>query len=538
MKKVYCLFFLCLCVTSLLAQHLGSYDFNEGDYTYRCHGGSVTILTYNGNNQKEIIIPDSVFCHDVKLPITVIDGMSFDYHDEIEKLIIPSTIKTINATFQNCNNIKEVIIEKGEKPIDFCNYSFRGNKVERFYLGREIENYDGWDSRYIFNNLKYLYIEDNVNSIQASFKMTEKGKVIIADSENELVSKASLSTDSIYLGRPLKGQAVYSGEFGGYCSCFEFGPTVTCIPYYFIGLSIDKFVIPKSIKRLNRDAFYESRIGKLIIEDSDEPLSLESSDAFYRTEIDSLYLGRNLSYEDGTVGTFNGGTFMFYKNDYLKYLYISDNVTELSRSEFSKCLYLTSVRLSDNLETLPTSLFYSSIGVETTDIKMPKALIEVGESAFSNTYIAEADFSDTKVEKINYGAFNSAWRLSRIVLPPTIRFIDKKAFAGCTKLKEILSYSENVPVTDTESFLNVDFSTCVLRVPYESVDLYKSDIVWSKLVNILPIEETSYINTSFANSNNETPQLYGIDGRKHTYSRGIIIEKTSKGTKKYLRKNK
>ena len=111
MKKVYCLFFLCLCVTSLLAQHLGSYDFNAGDYTYRCHGGSVTILTYNGNNQKEIIIPDSVFCHDVKLPITVIDGMSFDYHDEIEKLIIPSTIKTINATFQNCNNIKEVIIE-------------------------------------------------------------------------------------------------------------------------------------------------------------------------------------------------------------------------------------------------------------------------------------------------------------------------------------------------------------------------------------------------------------------------------------------
>ena len=74
---------------------------------------------------------------------------------------------------------------------------------------------------------------------------------------------------------------------------------------------------------------------------------------------------------------------------------------------------------------------------------------------------------------------------------PGFRPLGKGAFAGCTRLKDVYCYAENVPDTKMNPFLGTDIESGILYVPAGSIDAYKAAEPWSNFKEILPIEGSS-----------------------------------------------
>ena len=99
------------------------------------------------------------------------------------------------------------------------------------------------------------------------------------------------------------------------------------------------------------------------------------------------------------------------------------------------------------------------------------------------------------------GTFENNVFLTGITIPSTITAIGESAFAGCTNLKSItvniatpLDLSALSEVGDIMErsggdtvFEGVDLDTCILYVPDESVELYKTADIWKEFKNIRPI---------------------------------------------------
>lgn len=85
-----------------------SEEIKNGDYQYFINeDGTITLTKYTGK-QKEVIIPESI---DNK-PITGLEYDSFYSVDEMEKVVIPPSVKKINGNpFFWCSNLKEIVVD-------------------------------------------------------------------------------------------------------------------------------------------------------------------------------------------------------------------------------------------------------------------------------------------------------------------------------------------------------------------------------------------------------------------------------------------
>lgn len=102
---------------------------------------------------------------------------------------------------------------------------------------------------------------------------------------------------------------------------------------------------------------------------------------------------------------------------------------------FGSCKKLEKIELPKYLEAICYSAFYGS-GIK--DIVWPKTLKEIGRNSFTKTPIKTLDLSSTMVEVIGADAFNNSY-LEEVILPSSIKILQRGAFENCQKLKEVKS---------------------------------------------------------------------------------------------------
>ena len=457
------------------------------------------------------------------------------YHNEIKKVTIPATVTFIGTgAFERCDNLKSVVFKDGIEDLSLYENSFWKTAIDSLYMGRNLNILEGHYINY-WSSLKSLTIGPGASQSSKNFFLTRANILKILDTDIPYVFTAELSANTIYVGRRLISDGRNNhGAITGECSSITFGKKVTELDnYYFRNLLIKDFTIPTAIKELKDNTFRECSITNFIIEQSDTPLILESYNALYRTEIDSLYLGRELVYADNSFGVFSPRNWYNSKlNSILKYVYMDDNVVNINGAAFQYDNYITYVRFSPFVETIPGACFDHSGAIR--DLVMPKSLKAVEYSAFSNCGIDIADFSNTKLETIGNRAFYCALGLTKIVLPTTITQIGNEALAWCSKLNEIIIYSKQVPTIYERTFYNTTLSNITLRVPEDMVEAYKADSQWKKIKNIVPIETSDIKNV--VSSNNDNLKAYYIDGIHSDNRKGLLIVPTTKGYKKCLKR--
>ncbi len=83
--------------------------------------------------------------------------------------------------------------------------------------------------------------------------------------------------------------------------------------------------------------------------------------------------------------------------------------------------------------------------------------------------------------------------LTFIAIPESVTSIGERAFTGCSGLRHIYCYAEEVPNTGSDAFEEVNSRVAKLHVPPTSVEAYSTTEPWSSFKNIVAIE--SYVLT-------------------------------------------
>lgn len=106
------------------------------------------------------------------------------------------------------------------------------------------------------------------------------------------------------------------------------------------------------------------------------------------------------------------------------------------------------------------------------------------------------DGTEHKVTEIGANAFNGCTDMTSVTIPSEITAVGYRAFAGCVNLVEVYvkgkkpagmktAFSRRTVKRVVPQFEGIDFDTCVLYVPYGTVELYKAAEGWKEFKNIV-----------------------------------------------------
>ncbi|MCR5395334.1 MAG: C10 family peptidase [Bacteroidales bacterium] len=105
--------------------------------------------------------------------------------------------------------------------------------------------------------------------------------------------------------------------------------------------------------------------------------------------------------------------------------------------------------------------------------------------------LRKIDLSDVQLEgdALPDGAFQGCARLRSVTLPRQLASIGTSAFAGCSQLSTITSYSYKVPKMGKKVFDGVESDKVNVRVIAGSSDLYRRNAQWKKILSVTNLSE-------------------------------------------------
>ena len=256
-----------------------------------------------------------------------------------------------------------------------------------------------------------LTLPDSVQTIGAgAFQGCEKlsGDLTIPDSVQTIGDSAfefcTGLNGTLTLGKNLRtiGKKAFSGcAFTGSLTIPE-GITEIAIGtfsslYQSSGMFTGKLTLPSTLKTIGASAFsYTDFSGELLIPDG------------------VTSIGANAFEEcDGFGGT----------------LSLPDSVKTVGEWAFYLCKGFTGLKLSAGLTKIEKLSFAHMYGLK-TKVVIPEGVTEIGESAFSCSYMPSVRLPST-LKKIEKQAFMYAHNLTKITLPDGLETIGDEAFSGC-----------------------------------------------------------------------------------------------------------
>ena len=194
--------------------------------------------------------------------------------------------------------------------------------------------------------------------------------------------------------------------------------------------ALPKITIPGSVSSINNYAFSGCiSLKEVVIENSESELKLGSngsSPLFSDCKLDSVYIGRNISYNTSS----GYGNSPFYRNTSLRAVKITDKETEISLNEFYGCSNLQRVIM----------------GYGVTMIR---------------------DYAFSGCQSLKFFTFGTQ-----------VKNIGKEAFSDCTSVVEIASKAQTPPTCGTQALDDINKWNCKLFVPKGCITAYQAADQW------------------------------------------------------------
>lgn len=203
-----------------------------------------------------------------------------------------------------------------------------------------------------------------------------------------------------------------------------------------------------------------------------------SNPLFSDCPLDSVYIGRNISYQTSS----NYGYSPFYRNTSLRSIHISDIETEVSPNEFYGCTNLKNVRLGDGITT-------------------------IGDWAFSGC------------SSIDYFLFGNK-----------TKSIGKEAFSDCTAMTRLISRAATPPTCGDQALDDINKWNCTLEIPVGSKATYQAAPQWKEF--FFMEEGTTGVGRT-GNVQSTIENCYDLNGRRLVQpQKGLNILRMNDGTVK------
>ena len=252
--------------------------------------------------------------------------------------------------------------------------------------------------------------------------------------------------------------------------------------------ALPRIQIPQSVTEIKNYTFSGCRSLKDVIMDDrrgdDTALTLGSngsSPLFVNCPLDSVYIGRNISYSTSSYYGYSP----FYRNTSLRSVTITDKETEISPNEFYGCTNLKNVSIGDGVTT-------------------------IGDWAFSGC------------SSLDFFAFGSS-----------VGSIGQEAFSDCTAMTRLISRAVTPPTCGAQALDDINKWNCTLSVPVGHVSAYQQASQWKDFFFIN--DDASGI-SKLTNERATPAHIYDLDGRRReTAMPGLNIIRMSDGrTKKVV----
>ena len=307
------------------------------------------------------------------------------------------------------DSIQTIVI--GDQITQIGRYAFTGTACSTIKFGKNVRSI----GERAFNGCRNLNgdltLPDSVQTIGAgAFQGCEKlsGDLTIPDSVQTIGDSAfefcTGLNGTLTLGKNLRtiGKKAFSGcAFTGSLTIPE-GITEIAIGtfsslYQSSGMFTGKLTLPSTLKTIGASAFsYTDFSGELLIPDG------------------VTSIGANAFKEcDGFGGL----------------LSLPDSVKTVGEWAFYLCKGFTGLKLSAGLTKIEKLSFAHMYGLR-TEVVIPEGVTEIGESAFSCSYMPSVRLPST-LKKIEKQAFMYAHNLTKITLPDGLETIGDEAFSGC-----------------------------------------------------------------------------------------------------------
>ena len=285
--------------------------------------------------------------------------------------------------------------------------------------------------------------------------------------------------------------------------------------YAFSGCSgLTNIIIPNSVKSIGNFAFKGcASLKELIIEDGESSLSLGYNSysssyigqgLFYDCPLQTLYLGRNLSYSS----TEDYGYSPFYELTKLKSVTIGNSVTSIRSGAFRSCRGLTSITIPNSVTSIGEYAFRSCRGL--TSVIIPNGVTSIGDDAF-----------------------NYCDGLTSITIGNSVTSIGKSAFENCSGLT-------SVNISDLEAWCKIDFNNSYSNPLYYAKKLYLNGELLTGLIipdSIKEIKNYAFSGCSGLTSVTVPNSVTSIGGFAFAYCTGLTTIKVETGNSKYDSRN-
>ena len=188
-------------------------------------------------------------------------------------------------------------------------------------------------------------------------------------------------------------------------------------------------------------------------------------------------------------GTTSIGTNMFRDCYSLTSVNIPDSVTSIDSYAFTGCSALKSINIPNGVTRIGSYAFRGCSSLARIDL--PDSVTSIDSYAFSSCYSLMSINIPNGVTGISSSTFYYCYSLTSIVIPGGVTSIDSSAFYYCSSLSRVVVKAGTPPTLQRSSFGNLP-SDCVIEVPAESLDSYKTATNWSTYANqIVAIKEES-----------------------------------------------
>ncbi len=390
----------------------------------------------------------------------------------MDSITIPSSIISIgNEAFSGCSSLRKVVLEDATKTLSFGTSSssqitFSDCPIESIYLGRDISYYYS-----PFGNkttLTELTIGNSVTSIRDK-----------AFSGCNSLTSVTIPNSVTWIG----------GSTFSDCS------------------SLDSIAIPSNVTSIGSNAFNGcSGLKRVILEDGTKTLSFGTSSSSQTTfsgcPIESIYLGRNISY--------SGSDSPFREKTTLTELNIAYGITTIESSAFANCTGLTELILPESVENIGESAFADCSGLTDT-VTIPNSVTDIGSLAFSGCSNLSSLIIGNGVTSMGNGLLAGCSSLTELILP----FVGSKSDAtGNNAMLGVL-----FGTTDNSNMQEVQQGSSTYYLPKNlkkiSLTAPATKIADGALSNCTMLEELHIANTVVGLGKNA---LYSCNALRHIYS--------------------
>lgn len=207
---------------------------------------------------------------------------------------------------------------------------------------------------------------------------------------------------------------------------------------------------------------------------------------------DSVEIPSSISFDGKNYNVTSIGQYAFYCCK-ITGVSIPNSVTTIEKSAFSNCRELTSITIPNSVTSIGERVFQNCTALTSVIIPKNSVLTAIPNYAFYGCTAIQKMQLPVSVKKIGSYAYQNCSNMTETKIPSSITSIGASAFAGCTKLNDIYTYTIEPQPINQNTFAT--YTTGTVHVPAVSWYNYYYDTQWSQFLKLENFDEPyDYIN--------------------------------------------